>query len=143
MAAGIPEKAVLGKIRRELFPWHARVLADLRIFFGGDPFTPESILIKNVGDCSSGGEIDDAFFTYDNHPERRNRLGAKILGFTPRYARVVKFCRQVKHLRDLPRLDAPSGMDIAVNDASCLTRGRAAFDFEADPGAGKQSRLTK
>lgn len=105
-SSGVPERDVIQRIEAGIFPWHARLLNNIRLLLGGNPFTPEMAFVQDLANCSSGSDIDEALFAYHVNPERRNRLVARLLGLSPRRHRVFEFYRRLKAPRP-PRPHAP------------------------------------
>ena len=99
ISLGVPKEHVAQKIRSEVFPWHARMVDNIRLLLGGNPHTAEQFFVEDIANCSSGAEIDEAFFAYRTNQDRRNRLGSKILGLAPRPHRVFKFYRKLQSQR--------------------------------------------
>lgn len=100
LSLGVPEKDVIQHLYSEIFPWRGRLITSIRLFFGGDPFTAEFSLVRDIAHCSSSNEIDDAFFDYRTDPSRRNRgILARILGLTPRKSRTKELYRKLKSSR--------------------------------------------
>lgn len=95
-SSGVPERDVIQGIEAGIFPWHARLLNNIRLLFGGNPFTPEMAFVQELAHCSTGREIDEALFAYHVNPERRNRRVLRWLGLSPRTHRVFRFYRGLK-----------------------------------------------
>lgn len=96
VARGLHEKDVARKIRSKIFPWHARVIDNVRLLLGGDPFTAESQFVRDVADCTSHDELNDCLFSYSTNPDRKNHLVSRILGLTPRRSQVFALYKELK-----------------------------------------------
>ena len=96
ISLGVPEEHVAQKIRSEVFPWYARMLDNIRLLLGGNPYTAEHSFVEDIANCSSGDEIEEAFFDYRMNSDRRNRVASKILGLAPRLRRVRKFYKKLR-----------------------------------------------
>lgn len=96
LALGVPKQDVVRKIQTGIFPWYARILVYVGLIFGRGPYTSELGFVRDLADCRSGTEIDDAFFRYETDPDRKYRLLLACCGLTPRRSRVYRFYRILK-----------------------------------------------
>ncbi len=87
---------VFREIRSWVFSWRGRMLWEICLRFGADPFPAASELVKGIAESSSGSDVDNAFHQYHKCRSGLDRLGALLTGMYPRYKNVFRSYRRLK-----------------------------------------------
>ena len=93
---GLQGDAVLRHVQAQVLPWRLRFALRLHLLVTGNAYTSSWLLVRDLANCRSSEEIDDAFGDYRVHPDRFRAGWFSLLLGTPSRRRASRFYRRLR-----------------------------------------------
>lgn len=76
---GLQGDAVLWHLQAQILPWRLRVALRVNLLVTGNAYTASWALVRDLANCRSWSEIEDAFSDYRAHPDRFRSVWCTLL----------------------------------------------------------------